>query len=345
MDSGSGGQGSTLRDVDRPFDIVLLLALPASGKSEIRRYLASLPPEVARSDFNLGPTIQIDDYPYVHLMRRISQEQVRLGSTPAFFADDAEPFLDDRDWGTLTVLLDEDYHALGRETPERIQDPARWLLDRLDRARAAAGAPVPFAGLASRAALETAIAKDAAELVEGLPSGPLEGGETVVMEFARGGPRGSALPLPPPFGYRYALSMLSPEILSRAVILYVWVSPEESRRKNRERARPGADGSILHHGVPEAVMEAEYGVDDMAWLLESSDVPGTVTVHAHGRVFHLPATRFDNRVDRTSFLRADPAEWPSNEIRTVHEELQRAFRSLRESRKTVDELGDVSGDC
>ncbi|GBD84543.1 hypothetical protein BMS3Abin02_00936 [bacterium BMS3Abin02] len=344
MDSESGEEASTLRAVDRPLGIVLLLALPASGKSEIRRYLASLPPHVARSDFNLGPTIQIDDYPYVHLMRRISQEQVRLGSAPAFFADDTQPFLDDRDWGTLTVLLDEDYQALKRETRECIDDPARRLLDRLDRARAAAGAPAPFDDLDSRAALEAAIAKDAAEVVAALPSGPLEEGETVVMEFARGGPRGSVMPLPPPFGYRYALSMLSPEILSRAAILYVWVSPEESRRKNRERARPGADGSILHHGVPEAVMEAEYGVDDMAWLLESSDIPGTVTVNAHGRVFHLPAARFDNRVDRTSFLRADPGRWPPNEIRAVHEELQRAFRSLQESREALDESGDVGGD-
>jgi len=330
--------------VDRLFDIVLLLALPASGKSEIRRYLASLPADVTRSDFNLGATIQIDDYPYVHLMRRISQEQVRLGSAPAFFADDTRPFLDDRDWGTLTVLLDEDYHALKRGIPEHIEDPARWLLDRLDRARAVAGAPAPFGDLDSRAALEAAIATEAAELVEGLPSGPLGEGETVIMEFARGGPRGSAMPLPPPFGYRYALSMLSAEILSRAVILYVWVSPEESRRKNQERARPGADGSILHHGVPEAVMEAEYGIDDMAWLLESSDVPCTVTVNAHGRVFHVPTARFDNRVDRTSFLRADPGQWPPNEIRAVHEELQRAFRSLQESRQTVDEFRDVSGD-
>ncbi|NIA24959.1 MAG: hypothetical protein GWP04_05260 [Gammaproteobacteria bacterium] len=331
--------------MNRPFDIVLLLALPASGKSEIRRYLASLPPDVARSEFNLGPTVQIDDYPYVHLMRRISQEQVRLGSAPAFFADDTQPFLDDRDWGTLTVLLDEDYHALRREVPEFIPDPAKWLLDRLDRARGTAGAPVPFDAIDSRAALEAAIANDAAELVEGLPSGPLEGGETVVMEFARGGPRGAALPLPPPFGYRYALAMLSAEVLSRAVILYVWVSPEESRRKNRERARPGADGSILYHGVPEAVMEAEYGLDDMAWLLESSDVPGTVTVNAHGRVFHLPTARFDNRVDRTSFLRAGPEEWSPDDIQAVHEELRRAFRSLQELRQTVGEFGDVSGNC
>ena len=51
-------------------DILLLLALPASGKSEVRRYLANLTPAQCRDDFHLGPTVQLDDYPYVHMMRR-----------------------------------------------------------------------------------------------------------------------------------------------------------------------------------------------------------------------------------------------------------------------------------
>jgi len=313
--------------MDDPFDIVLLLALPASGKSEIRRYLEWLPPEVAREEFNLGPTIQIDDYPYVHLMRRISHEQVRLGRPPAFFADDALPFQDDRDWGTLTVLLDEDYRGLGHARP--VDNPAVWLLDRFESAREAVGALSAFDDRVARLALESVIEDDARQLRDQIPSGSLAVGETVVIEFARGGPAGSTMPLSPPHGYRYSLSLLSPELLSRAVILYVWVSPEESRRKNRERALPGSDGSILHHGVPEVVMDAEYGTDDMEWLLETSDVPGTVTVEAQGRVFHLPAARFDNRVDRTSFLRADPADWPHVDIEALHEGLAEAFQSLR----------------
>jgi len=317
---------STLLGMERPFDIVLLLALPASGKSEIRRYLEWLSPEVARTQFNLGPTVQLDDYPYVHLMRRVSQEQVRLGWPPAFFRDDAQPFIDDRDWGTLTVLLDEDYRGI--TSRGQVTNPARWLLDRLDRARSAVGAPAVFGSHPSRPALESAIAGDAEDLAAQLPSGLLAG-RTVVMEFARGGPGGSAMPLPSPYGYGYSLSLLSAEVLSKSVILYVWVTSEESRRKNRERARPGADGSILHHGVPEVVMDAEYGIDDMAWLLETSDVPGTVTVSAHDQLFHLPAARFDNRVDRTSFLREDPSDWPPEDVKLLHDQLRKAFASLR----------------
>ena len=55
-------------------ETVLLLALPASGKSEVRRYLNHLTPEQRSGDFHLGPTVQLDDFPYVHMMRRIDDE-------------------------------------------------------------------------------------------------------------------------------------------------------------------------------------------------------------------------------------------------------------------------------
>src|SRR5881296_2873165 len=90
-------------------DVLLLLALPASGKSEVRRYLASLSPERCREDFHLGPTVQLDDYPHVHMMRRVSQELHRLGADPVFFDSDEQPMKQPLDWGTLVELLNEDY--------------------------------------------------------------------------------------------------------------------------------------------------------------------------------------------------------------------------------------------
>ena len=155
-------------------------------------------------------------------------------------------------------------------------------------------------------------------------------GATVVVEFARGGPEGAPLPLNAPHGYRYSLSLLSREILSTASILYVWVTPEESRRRNIERAQPGIgdDASILHHGVPETVMRQDYGTDDMMWLVEDSDRPGTIRVDAHGTVYHLPVAVFDNRIDKTSFLRADIETWPADAVALLHRDLTAAFRKL-----------------
>ena len=97
----------------RTIDTLLLLALPASGKSELRRYLAHLDAQVAEEDFHLGSTVQLDDYPYVHMMRRISQELALTGEDPVFFADDGSSFTEPRDWGTLIHLLNEDYGQLG----------------------------------------------------------------------------------------------------------------------------------------------------------------------------------------------------------------------------------------
>jgi hypothetical protein len=115
------------------------------------------------------------------------------------------------------------------------------------------------------------------------------------------------------------------------------VDPAESRRRNRERARPGPDGdaSILHHGVPETVMKDEYGTDDIEWLMEHSERPETITVSAHGRTFHLPIVRFDNRIDRTSFLRADQAEWDQHRLDELRTALAGDFARLAQLRAAL----------
>ncbi len=320
--------------MSRLLDTVLLTALPASGKSEVRRYLALQDAATVAGQFHMGPTVQLDDYPYVHMMRRISQEMVAMGLPPAFFPSNDQPFKEPRDWGTLIELVNEDYrdlHARPKLTPA---SAATWLFDRYDAARAKVGAPPALGNLpeAVRRKLAEALEKESRELLDeklaGIPAG-LEG-KTIVIEFARGGPQGASMPLTPPFGYAYSFACLSDEILQRASVLYIWVTPEESRRKNDERAKPGPEGdaSILHHGVPIAVMLGDYGTDDMGWLVEQSDRPGTVRVAARGKVFHLPVARFDNRRDLTTFIREDPATWPAPAVKAVHEELRRALTQL-----------------
>lgn len=314
-------------------DVLLLLALPASGKSEIRRYLEHLDPATARHDLHVGPTLQLDDYPYVHLMRRISQELRTRGQDPVFFASDDEPFRDPRDWSTLTLLLDEDYADLTRPLAHPGQ-AGPWMLGRLDRARRRAGARGWIADVPPgiRFELERAIEDEAAAILRGELQNavPDLDGHTVIVEFARGGPEGAWMPLSAPHGYRSSLALFSPAFLSRAAALYVWVTPEESRRRNRERTRPGAEGeaSILHHGVPEEVLRHDYGVDDLMWLRDQgggSHLPVTTPAGDH---FDLPVAVFDNRADHTSFLRADPESWDPDAVATLHTELARLLAPL-----------------
>ena len=310
-------------------DILLLLALPASGKSEIRRYLDSLDPD-GLERLGIGPTVQIDDFPYVHLMRRFSQEAIGLGLDPPYFADDDGTFLESRDWGTLIHLVNEDFGSL-TDPPEGVASAGRWLTDRLAAARSRVGADPYFSSLGERdrLALEVAIEQEAGVLFEEISERRSEPGQTVVIEFARGMPVGADYPPPPPLGYLYSLSLLDPAILGSARVLYVQVSPEESRRKNRERTVVGEEGSILNHGVPEEVMLNDYGCDDIAWLMESAGQPDTIEVERADRHFQIPTAVFDNRGDLTSFLRAEPADWPAGQLEALRERLESSFSRLR----------------
>jgi hypothetical protein len=298
----------------------------------VRRYLAHLSPEQSRDEFHMGPTVQLDDFPYVHLMRRADDELVALGQKRFFFQSSERPMLDPRDWGTLIALVNEDHADLLSKKPYPVASAAELFLDRLEAAASSVGIPPRLAGLApeTRRALADRLEPEAREQldekVKGYPD-TLEG-KTLVVEFARGGPDGSSLPLPSPLGYQHSLSLLSKELLESAAILYVWVTPEESRRKNQARTNPDDPGSILHHGVPLAVMLEDYGCDDMNWLEEHAGTPATVRVQAHGTSFDLPIARFDNRVDKTSFLRAPREEWKAEDVAAVHEGLRSALEKL-----------------
>lgn len=325
--------------MSRPLDIVLLLALPASGKSEVRRYLAHLTPEQCRDEFHLGPTVQLDDYPYVHMMRRVSQELRKRGHDGVFFDSDDLPMKESRDWGTLIELLNEDFDDVVNRRRAEPKSAAAWLLNRYDAARAKVGADAVLGKLppAMRSELELALEAEARQLADDKNAGIPESldGRTIVIEAARGGPQGASLPLPAPLGYRYSLSRFDDAILSRASILYVWVTPEESRRKNTERTDPNDPGSILHHGVPMAVMLGDYGLDDMEWLIQNSDRPDTVRIEARGKTFHLPVARFDNRVDKTTFVRVDRKDWKPADEKALHDGLAEALGRVARARDAL----------
>ncbi len=315
--------------MSRVLDTVLLLALPASGKSEVRHYLDGLTHEQCVEEFHMGETLQLDDYPYVHFMHRIDDELYARGWDYIFYKGPNRPFINDFEWGTLIHLLNEDYRDLMENKITKTDSAANLLFDRIDAAREAAGMDPELGEIPYRIRMEVAAVLEA-EVREELERknsvcAQDRKGKTVVIEAARGGPNGAAFPLTPPHGYEYSLAQFSNEILDTASILYVWVSPE---------------GSILHHSVPMEVMLGQYGCDDMDYLLGKSDKPDTIKISRLDvvmesgekvykmRNWNIPVGRFDNRQDLTSFLRKKKADWSKEEVAAIHNGLKSAFASL-----------------
>ena len=109
-------------------------------------------------------------------------------------------------------------------------------------------------------------------------------GKTTLIEFARGGERGIA----------HALECLHEEILSRAALIYIRVSYEESVRKNRRRARRGEEHSILYHSLPDEKMEYYYRTND--WESIASRDPAYIRV----KDFRVPYAVFENEPEKTN---------------------------------------------
>ena len=113
--------------------------------------------------------------------------------------------------------------------------------------------------------------------------------QTVLVEFSRGGEN----------GFGEAFSHLADEILGRAGIVYINVSYEESRRKNRRRFDPAQADSILYHGLPDEKMEFYYRTNDWE-RLSGGRKAGRIRI----RGFDVPFAVFDNEPEKTD----DPAK-------------------------------------
>ena len=231
---------------NKVFKVVLLQALPASGKSEVRNFMAHVEPERLRDEFHIGANLQLDDFPYVHMMRRIDNELEAMGQARIFYPGEA-PFVDGRDWGTLCALLNEDYHDLMNRVRVCPDSAAQYLFDRIDRAGQTAGI-APRLGL-----LDTEIRAKAAEKLEAEARAMLDEKQaaypesfedkTVVIECARGGPDGSDMPLTGTFGYQYSLppAVLPGNPGKRRDPLHLGhargIPPQEQRPRRPQRSR------------------------------------------------------------------------------------------------------------
>ena len=313
-------------------DTLLLIALPASGKSEVRRYLMHEKPEKRVEVFHLSDTVQLDDYPYVEFMRETDDALEELGQPGVFFGGPRSRFLHGEDWGTLLKLVNGDY-AIMRDASLPVHEAkAHLLFERIDAARKALGAPPAFETMESelRCKLAGLMQKKTEWVYHELFSHRPDtmDGKTLVIEFARGGPQGHDMPLRAPHGYGWNLAQLAPEILERASVLYIWVTPEESRRKNAARDVPGAENTVIFHSAPETVMINDYGCDDIAWLCDNSNRPNTIPITSGGVTYDLPIGRFDNRVDKTTLLRDEPESWDPAVVAELHAGLESALDEL-----------------
>lgn len=317
------------------FKVVLLHALPASGKSEVRNFMANIDAEELKRDFHIGENLQLDDFPYVHFMRCIDNELDRLGKERLFYQSNDDPFINNYDWATLGHLLNEDYHDLINCKHVDFKDPVRQLFSRIDASGQKSGIESRLSKLDDELldSLYRSLEAEALEILKFKDSQITDDltDKTIVIEAARGGHDGAEAPLEDPFGYQYSLRIFSDELLKDAVLLYIWVTPEESRRKNFERANPDDPGSNLFHGVPLNVMMHDYGTDDMMYLMEHSEVENSITVvKDNGNKYHLPVGVFDNRVDQTSFLRLDKKDWPADKVETMIGSIRKATDTMYE---------------
>lgn len=229
--------------------LVLLNALPASGKSEVITFLKDLPDDVRQRDFHLGKFLAIDDFPDLHTMQVMDDARQMYGMQRVSFEPQSTggAMVDARVWLVLIEMLNVHYRTLVAKNPR--------LFD----------------------------------------------AHTLLVEFARGDQKDQLLPLP--YGYERCYAALDNDILRRAAILYIKVSPAESRRRNIRRADPTDPGSLLKHGVPEPQMERWYAKDDIAPLMEKGPA-GSVRV----KDFTLPIGVFDNEQEKTAFIH-DPKPW------------------------------------
>jgi hypothetical protein len=128
---------------------------------------------------------------------------------------------------------------------------------------------------------------------------------TTLIEFARGGEN----------GIYEALNFLHEDILKRASLLYIRVSYEESVRKNRRRARPGEEHSILYHSLPDEKMEFYYKTNDWDTLEKKNEN----FIEVKG--FKIPYAVFENEPEKT----LEPA--------LIGKELERVVTKLRSNGK------------
>ena len=98
------------------FDILLLLARPAAGKSEIIHYLKGVPPEERLKRFHVGTLVEIDDFPMLWAWFEEDEILAKMGK-PRLHTDSQQNFMHKYLWDVLIERIDLEYQKKLRDLP------------------------------------------------------------------------------------------------------------------------------------------------------------------------------------------------------------------------------------
>ena len=104
-------------DVNNLFKVILLLARPAAGKSEIIQYLQNLTMEDRINRFHLGRIQVIDDFPMIWTWFEEDDLLTQMGR-PRIYTDENGYFLHNYLWDLLIERMNIEYAKLERDILE-----------------------------------------------------------------------------------------------------------------------------------------------------------------------------------------------------------------------------------
>ena len=212
------------------FDIILLIARPAAGKSEIIDYLKKLPLDDRTEHFHIARFDEIDDFPMLWTWFEEDELLEKMGH-PRLYTDHQGIFLYQYLWDLLI-------ERIGMEYQKKLRDISNY-----------------------------------AESF------------TTLVEFSRGTEHG---------GYRSAFSHLSSQMLQKMAVVYIYVTWEESLRKNHKRFNPEKPDSILEHSLADWKLERLY--KEVDWSQVSRAAPHYLAIQG----IQVPYVVFDNADDVTT---------------------------------------------
>lgn len=109
------------KHIDKSFDILLLIARPAAGKSEVIAHLKNTPLEQRLEKFHIGGFQELDDFPMLWTWFEEDAILVELGH-PRIHTDNDGNFLYPYQWDLLIHRINLEYEKILRDTPDYHQN-------------------------------------------------------------------------------------------------------------------------------------------------------------------------------------------------------------------------------